>query len=261
MAEKKAILVVSFGTSFKETREKNITAIERDIAAAYSDWQIHRAFTSGMILKTLKKRDNIHIDNVDEAVAKLVAEGVTKVFVQPTHILNGDEYDKMVDQVLPYADKFSWLKIGQPLLSTSEDYEEVCRGMAESVGKIKDEEALILMGHGTGHFADAAYAALDYRFKTLGYTNIFVATVEGYPELSHIMPQIAAYGPKKIKLLPLMVVAGDHASNDMAGGDEDSWKTQLEAEGYEVECFLKGMGEISAIRQLYLEHISREMNE
>ena len=263
--EKKVILVVSFGTSFAETREKNIEAIEKEIAGAWPAWEVRRAFTSGMILKKLRERDSIVIDNVDEAMRHIIDDRVTKVFIQPTHIINGDEYEKMLRQVKPYENMFSWIRIGKPMLSESSDYEDVCNAIYDSLSELSSDDALVLMGHGTGHFADSAYAALDYRFKALGYPNVFIGTVEGYPELSDIIPQIEKFSPKKIFLMPFMIVAGDHAVNDMAG-DEDSWKTQFEAYGYEVESFLMGLGEIPAIRKLYLKHveegiIEEEINE
>ena len=258
--EKKAILVVSFGTSFEETRDKNITAIENEIANAWQDWEVRRAFTSGMILKVLWERDSLHIDNVDEAMRRLVDDGFTKIFVQPTHILNGDEFDKMLSQVKPYENMFSWIRIGKTMLSESSDYEAVCNAIYGSFPELSSDDALVLMGHGTGHFADSAYAALDYRFKALGHPNVFVGTVEGFPELSDIIPQVEKFSPKKILLLPLMIVAGDHALNDMAGEEDDSWKKQFEEKGYEVECFLRGLGEIPDIRKLYLQHVEDGIN-
>ena len=258
---KKAILVVSFGTSYKETREKNIDVIEKEIAKEWPDWEVRRAFTSGMILNVLKKRDGIHINNVIEAIEELIEEGFTKLVVQPTHILNGDEYEKMINHIEPFKDKFAMLKIGAPLLSSSDDYEIVCLAINYSFGTFMSDEALVLMGHGTGHYADSAYAALDYRFKALGYPHVFVGTVEGYPSLEDIMPAIERYAPKKVTLLPLMIVAGDHATNDMAGDDEDSWKSKFINKGFEVECFLRGLGEIPVISKIYISHIKKAMKE
>lgn len=259
MLKKRAILVVSFGTSHRETSKKTIEAIEEQISETYPDWQVHRAFTSGMIINKLKKRDGISIDNVPEAMERLAQDGFQEVFVQPTHIINGDEYDKLVAQALSHENQFQKVRIGKPLLSSSEDYEAVCRGIIEVEGQTK--EALVLMGHGTGHFADAAYAALDYRFKALGYEHVFVGTVEGYPDLETVKAMVERYKPEKVCLLPLMVVAGDHAVNDMAGEEADSWKSVFEAAGYEVRCILKGLGEFASIRQIYLEHIADGMKD
>lgn len=254
MSKKQAILAVSFGTSHKETREKNIEAIEQQLRENFPLYELRRAFTSGMIMKALEKRDHLHIDNVTEAMEKLARDGFVKVVLQPTHILNGDEYDKMVKQTKGFEDRFHTISIGEPLLTRSQDYEMVCKGLMNHFPDLGQDEALVLMGHGTGHFADAAYSALDYRFKALGYRQVFVGTVEGYPELSDVLQQVKAYGPKKVILLPFMVVAGDHAVNDMAGDSEESWKSAFEKEGYEVECVMKGLGEFPEIREIYMSH-------
>ena len=254
MSKKQALLTVSFGTSHRQTREKTIEAIEKQLSENFPDYEVRRAFTSGMIMNVLKKRDNIYIDNVTEAMEKLKEEGFDRVVIQPTHIINGDEYDKLKRQAKAFEADFARISIGAPLLTESSDYEKVCEGIMSQFPEITEGQALVLMGHGTGHFADAAYAALDYRFKALGYGNVFVGTVEGYPELEDVMSHVKKYAPEKVMLLPLMVVAGDHAVNDMAGDDEGSWKSEFEAEGFAVECILKGLGEFRAIRDIYTEH-------
>ncbi|MEG0829121.1 MAG: sirohydrochlorin cobaltochelatase [Anaerovoracaceae bacterium] len=258
MAEKQGILVVSFGTSHEATREKTIGAIEESIKTAYPAWQVERAFTSGMIMKVLKSRDNLHIDNVSEALAKLKEDGFKRVHIQPTHIINGDEYEKMVYQAK--AANIDNLTIGKALLTTSEDYDHVCEGLLKNIKTTRDDVAIVLMGHGTGHFTDAAYSALDYRFKALGHDNVFIGTVEGYPTVELILSNIKKKNYKKVILLPFMVVAGDHATNDMAG-EEGSWKALFEKEGYEVECILKGIGEFPEIRKIYLDHIDEILGE
>lgn len=255
MMKKQAILVVSFGTSYAETRDKTIGAIEKDIAESYPDLKLYRAFTSGMILRVLQKRDGLHIDNVREAMIRLLEDGIDTVFVQPTHIINGDEYEKMLNDIKEFEKDFKRIEIGTPLLTTSEDYEKVVTALMNSIPPLKEDEALVLMGHGTGHHADAVYAALDYRFKALDYKNIFVGTVEGYPTVVEILQQVKEFSPQKVILLPFMVVAGDHAINDMAGDEEDSWKTLFENEGFLVESVLKGLGEFSEIRKIYLDHV------
>lgn len=258
---KKAILAVSFGTSHEDTRKKTIDVIEAQIRERFPQREVRRAFTSGMILRVLKERDNLHIDNVKEAMERLAADGFEEVFVQPTHIMNGDEYDKMVRQAEAEQCRFRKVQFGAPLLTASADYEKVCHGIMKRFSDLKPEEALVLMGHGTGHFADAAYAALDYRFKALGYKNVFVATVEGYPELDDILPMVREYDPKKVILLPFMIVAGDHAKNDMAGDEDDSWKNIFVQEGYEVECVLEGIGEFPEIREIFMEHIENGLEK
>lgn len=253
---KKAMLVVSFGTSHAVTREKTIGAIEQSIASAYPAYEVRRAFTSGMILSVLEKRDGIRIDNVAEAMKRLADDGFREVFVQPTHVIPGEEYDDMVAEALLYEDRFDHLTIGTPLLYDTEDYRKVIRAVMDQFPDLTDRDALVLMGHGTGHPINAAYPALDYQFKDLGYHNVFIGTVEGYPEIDTVLKKVEAYRPEKVILLPLMVVAGDHAVNDMAGEDEDSWKSIFEHAGFRVECMLKGLGEFQAIRDIYLEHIA-----
>ena len=259
MSSKQAILVVSFGTSHEDTREKTIGAIENHIKDTYPEMEVRRAFTSGMILKVIKNRDGVNIDNVPKAMKRLIKNGYKNIFVQPTHILHGEEYDKMTKQLLSFSEQLESLTIGRPLLSQSTDYEIVCNSIMHYFPKLKSDEVLVLMGHGTTHFADAAYAALDYRFKALGFSQVFVGTVEGYPRLENVVRQIIRINPKKVILFPLMIVAGDHAINDMASDEEDSWKRIFENEGYTVECVLKGLGELEEIRDLYLSHIAAEM--
>ncbi len=256
---KKAILVVSFGTSHGDTREKTIGAIEKDITEAFPDYEIRRAFTSQMILKVLEKRDGVVIDSVTEAMNKLVEEDFQEVFVQPTHVIPGDEYDEMEEAVNAFGHRIDRLTIGTPLLYTNEDYTKVIQAVMEQFPNLEKTEALVLMGHGTDHPINAVYAALDYQFKDMGYSNVFVGTVEAYPDIEGIYKKVDAYKPERVILRPLMVVAGDHARNDMAGDDEDSWKTIFETAGYKVDCIMKGLGEIKAIRDIYLEHIHQNI--
>lgn len=255
MSEKKAILVVSFGTSYHETCEKNIGAIERDVAAAYPDWEVRRAFTSGMIIRKLKRRDGLTVDTVGEALERLAAEGFGTVLCQPTHILNGEEFDDIVADAVPLAGRFRRFGIGAPLLSLTGDYRRVTAVISKAFPP-QAGAVLCLMGHGSEHHhADAAYAALDYHFKVNGRPDIFVGTVEGYPDLDTMLEQVAAYAPERAVLTPLMVVAGDHAVNDLAGDGEDSWNTAFQRAGYKVDCVLKGLGEYPQIRRIYVDHV------
>ncbi|MCR2024929.1 sirohydrochlorin cobaltochelatase [Anaerotruncus colihominis] len=250
---RKALLAVSFGTSYKKTRDAAIGAIESDLQAAYPDYTVHRAFTSRMILKKLRERDGLQIDTVGEALERLAAEGVGTLVIQPTHVMNGIEYDRMMADAAPYLCRFAAVSFGAPLLNSAADYDAVVRALIAELAPA-DDTALVLMGHGTEHFADSAYAALDYRFKAMGYPNVFVGTVEGYPMLEHVLAGIRAGGYRKAVLFPLMVVAGDHAANDMAGDEPDSWKNQLLRAGCQVQCVLRGMGEYKSIRALYTAH-------
>ena len=250
----KAILVVSFGTSFHRTREKTIDRIEADIEAAYPDYQIYRAWTSKMIIAKLLRRDGVKVPTVAEAVEQMIADGITELIVQPTHVINGVENDLMKEDVLKRRDAFERVAFGDPLLTSQEDNVAVIRAVMEEFPDLKEDEALVLMGHGTTHYANAIYAALDYTFKDMGYSNVFLGTVEAYPSMQSLLRQVHSYQPKKVHLAPFMIVAGDHASNDMSGDDPDSWKCQFEAEGFEVECHMKGLGEYPGIRALLVRH-------
>ena len=249
-----AILAVSFGTSHADTREKTIDRIEEDIRKAYPDDKVYRAWTSKMIIKKIWNRDGVKIFNVKEAMEQMKADGIKNVLVQPTHVINGIENDLMQEDVKAYADAFESISFGTPLLTTEEDNIRVAKAVAEDLQPGK-ENALVLMGHGTSHYANSVYAALDYRFKDMGYDNIFLGTVEAYPSLVSLMKQVHAYHPKKVILAPFMIVAGDHAKNDLSSEEEDSWRSQFEKEGVQVECLLKGLGENETIRQIFIDHI------
>lgn len=249
-----AILAVSFGTSHADTREKTIDRIEEDIQKAYPDDKVYRAWTSKMIIKKIWNRDGVKIFNVKEAMEQMKADGIKNVLVQPTHVINGIENDLMQEDVKAYADAFESISFGTPLLTTEEDNIRVVKAVAEDLQPGK-ENALVLMGHGTSHYANSVYAALDYRFKDMGYDNIFLGTVEAYPSLVSLMKQVHAYHPKKVILAPFMIVAGDHAKNDLSSEEEDSWRSQFEKEGFQVECLLKGLGENETIRQIFIDHI------
>jgi sirohydrochlorin cobaltochelatase len=254
---KKAILVVSFGTSYHDSREKTIGAIENAISRAYPDYTLRRAFTSRMIINKLKKRDGIQIDNVTEALSRLLLEGYGTVIIQPTHVMNGYEYEEMMGLIEPYKGRFPVLRVGTPLLTFAEDYTTLTNAVVAEIPEANQKDtAVILIGHGTDHFANSVYAALDYRMKDMGYRNIFIGTVENYPDLDTVKRQIGLHKVKKVVLYPLMIVAGDHANNDIAGDEEDSWKLALEKDGYEVKCNLKGLGEYEGIRRMFVERVA-----
>lgn len=252
----KAILVVSFGTSYEATRKVTIEAIEKDIANAYPDYKLYRAWTSKMILAKLKKRDNLHINNVKEAMEEMIADGITDVIIQPTHVINGIENELMKEDALSYRESFHSIRFGTPLLTSEEDNQTVINAIAEEFSYLSEEEVLVLMGHGTTHYSNAIYAALDYAFKDKGHPNIFLGTVEAYPSMQSLMKMIKAYAPKKVVLAPFMIVAGDHAKNDMAGDDPESWYSQFVQEGFQVETVLKGLGEYKGIRELFVKHVA-----
>ncbi len=258
--EKKAVLVVSFGTSYLDTMEKTIVPIEGEIAGAMPQRLFHRAFTSGMIMKKLE-RGGLHIDSVPQALEALLEQGVEDVVVQPSHIMNGDEYNKLTAQAQPYVERFASFALGTPLLTTQEDYAATARALLADLPQMEGDTALVFMGHGTGHYANAAYCQLEYVFHDLGRRDILIGTVEGYPTLEEVLhrleerPQV-----KKVILYPLMVVAGDHAQNDMAGEEPDSWSSQLTQGGYQVSCVLRGMGEYAGIRRLFAQHALEAQN-
>ena len=252
----KAILMVSFGTSYNDSRDKTIGAIENAVTEAYPDFDVRRAFTSQIIIDKLKERDNLEIDNVTEALDRLVADGIKNVIVQPTHVMHGFEYDDVVAEVEKYKDKFDKLAIGEPLLTSDDDYKKVADAIADATkSHVTDGSAVVLMGHGTEHESNAVYAKLQTVFTDNGYSNYLIGTVEAEPTLEDMIAAAKDGGYSKVILRPLMVVAGDHANNDMAGDEDDSWKSVFEKEGFEVECVLEGMGEVPAIQAIYADHV------
>ena len=252
---KKAILAVSFGTSHEDTRKVTIDAIEDSMRQAFPEYPVYRAWTSKMIRRKLKNRDNIIVPTVKEAMEQMAADGITDVLVQPTHVINGIENDRMKEDALSFRDSFHSISFGDPLLTTEDDSHKVIAAIAREFSHITKDQALVFMGHGTTHFANSIYAALDYTFKDKGYHNFFLGTVEAYPSMESLKKMVKAYRPKEVVLAPFMIVAGDHAKNDMAGDDPESWYSQFKDEGYEVKTVLKGLGEYEGIRSLFIDHI------
>ena len=271
------ILVVSFGTSFNDSRAADIKGIEDAIQAAYPDWSVRRAFTAQIIINHVQARDGEKIDNMEQALERAVANGVKNLVVQPTHLMHGAEYDEMMEMVDSYRDKFESVAIAEPLLGEvgsdatviNADKEAVAKAItAEAVktagfdsldAAAEDGTAFVFMGHGTSHTAKVSYTQMQSQMNALGYKNVFIGTVEGEPEetaCENVIEAVKAAGYTKVVLRPLMVVAGDHANNDMAGDDEDSWKSQFEASGEfdSVDCQIAGLGEVADIQQLYVAH-------
>lgn len=262
MKRKKGILAVSFGTSYETTRKLTITAIETAIRDAYPGVPLYTAWTSRMIMEKLLKTTGEKIFSVEEALEKMKKDGITDVFIQTTHVIPGIEYDLLREDALKYEKAFASLSFGKPLLSSTADMQEVVRILADEFSDVLsygggETEALILMGHGTEHHSNTGYAALDYMFKEMGYPNIYVGTVESYPSLDQVFTLLRETPVKKIHLAPLMIVAGDHAQNDMAGEAEDSWAFRCQSKGYDIACHLKGLGEYPRIRQIFLEHLNQ----
>ena len=244
--DKKAILLVHFGTTVKETRGKTIDAINKEFKSDFKGFEVREAFTSREIISKLSKK-GIDKDNPMEAMDRLAAEGYTHILIQTTNVMNGIETENLRNEVKMYEDKFEVVRMGTPLLTETEDYKEVAKVIKKEIPADRDT-AVVVVGHGTHHYAGAAYAKMDYVFKAEGYENYFVGTVEGYPAMSDVVKNLKAEGYKKVVLAPFMFVAGDHAMNDIAG----DWKEDLEGEGFDVSLAIKGLGEYTDIQHLYI---------
>ncbi|WP_042349359.1 sirohydrochlorin cobaltochelatase [Bacillus massiliigorillae] len=255
---KKAILVVSFGTNYAETRERTIGACENKIREAFPDYDVYRAFTSNMVINKLAKRDGIHVDTVEVALLKLESLGYEEVIIQSLHIIHGEEYEKIITQAQSFQNKFSRLIIGEPLLQNYDDYVMTIAALVSQMPVLQSDEAVVLMGHGTEHYSFSAYACLDHMLRD---TPIYLGCVESYPSLDIIMAELEEDHKKKVHLMPFMLVSGDHAINDMASDNKDSWKTQLMGEGFETVCYLQGLGENPAIQAQFVNRIARALEK
>ena len=252
------ILVVSFGTSFNDSRRLTIGGIENAIREAFPDWSVRRAFTSQIIIDHVNKRDGVKIDNVKEALDRAVDNGVKNLVVQPTHLMAGLEYHDLEEEVMSYADAFESITMGENLLAEDGDFEEVAKIITARTAEYDDgETAICFMGHGTEAESNAVYAKMQEVLTADGFEHYYVGTVEATPSLEDVMAAVGEGQYKRVVLMPLMVVAGDHANNDMAGDEEDSWKSQFEAKGYSVECVLEGLGQIPDIQKMYVEHLQK----
>ena len=254
-SDEQAILVVSFGTSYDDSRDITIGAIEEAISSAFPDYQVRRAFTSQIIIDKLAEEEGLEIDNVTEALDRAVEDGITTLVVQPTHLMDGLEYSDVVNEVAAYADSFEKVVMGEPLLTSDEDYDAVIAAITEATSEYDDgETAICFMGHGTEAESNQVYAALQDKLAEQGYENYYVGTVEAEPTLEDVLAAVGQEDYTKAVLAPLMVVAGDHANNDMAGDEEGSWKTEFEGAGYEVQCLIQGLGQLEAIQDIYVAH-------
>jgi len=271
------LLVVSFGTSFNDSRAEDISGIEKALEAAYPDWSVRRAFTAQIIINHVQARDDEKIDNVDQALERAVDNGVKNLVVQPTHLMHGAEYDELVETLDNYKDKFETVTVAEPMLGEvgsdatviNEDKAKVAEAITAEAVKTagydsldaakEDGTAFVFMGHGTSHSAKVSYSQMQTQMEELGFKNAFIGTVEGEPEdtaCEAVIEKVKEAGYKKVILRPLMVVAGDHANNDMAGSEEDSWKSMFEASGSfdSVDAQIAGLGRIDAVKQLYVDH-------
>lgn len=250
------LLVVSFGTSFNDSRRLTIGAIEDKIDAEFgNDYSVRRGFTSQIIIDHVKSRDGIAIDNMTEALDRAVDNGVKNLVIQPTHLMNGLEYTDVVNEVGDYADAFDQVVIGDPLLTSDEDFDEVMKAITDATAEYDDgETAICFMGHGTEADSNEVYQKMQDKLTDAGFENYFVGTVEATPSLDDVLAKVQAGDYKKVVLEPLMIVAGDHANNDMAGDEEGSWKTTFEDAGYDVTCLVRGLGELPAIQDIFVKH-------
>ena len=251
----KELLVVSFGTSYNDSRRLTIGAIENAMEEAFPDYSVRRGFTSQIIIDHVKRRDDVTIANVGEALDRAVDNGVKTLVVQPTHLMNGLEYTDLSNELAEYADAFENVVLGEPLLTSDEDFKAVAKAITDATKEYDDgETAICFMGHGTEAESNQVYAKMQQVLSDEGFENYYVGTVEAEPSLEDVLKAVGEKEYKKVVLEPLMVVAGDHANNDMAGDEDGSWKTEFEKAGYEVTCLVRGLGELPEIQQLYVEH-------
>ncbi|MDD7283908.1 MAG: sirohydrochlorin cobaltochelatase [Clostridium sp.] len=250
------LLVVSFGTSFNDSRRLTIGAIEDKLDEEFGkDYSVRRGFTSQIIIDHVKSRDGIAIDNMAEALDRAVDNGVKNLVIQPTHLMNGLEYTDVVNEVGDYADAFDQVAIGDPLLTSDEDFDEVVKAITDATAEYDDgETAICFMGHGTEADSNEVYQKMQDKLTDAGFENYFVGTVEATPSVDDVLAKVQAGDYKKVVLEPLMIVAGDHANNDMAGDEEGSWKTTFEDAGYDVTCLVRGLGELPAIQDIFVKH-------
>lgn len=250
---KKALMVVSFGTSVPQAR-RAIEQVEEKLRAAFPDYDFYRAFTSGMVARKIEREEGVSIPSPAELLEQLAVDGYDEVRCQSLHIIFGQEYEKMLHQLEPYRNRFARLLVGQPLLWDTADYLRLTRALLAEMPHLAEDEAFVFMGHGTEHPANAAYALVENCFRYHGAERVYVGTVEGFPHLEYVLARLHVHAVTHVHLAPLMLVAGDHAMNDLAGDAEDSWKSRLQGEDYMVETHLRGLGELDAVGEIFADH-------
>lgn len=253
---KKGVLVVSFGTTYKDTREKNIKAVEKMVQEAYPEMVCRRAFSSGSVRRKLKERDGLLIMDTREALTQLKKDGITHVYILPTYVIDGIESNRLKREAELWSGEFTQIHIGEPLLARDEDYEKVVEALVREYLTEEEPKILVLIGHGTEHEAQNSYGHLEDTFRKMGHSDVYVATVEKEDDLDALIERMRTDGKVSgnVILAPLMLVAGDHATNDIAGED-DSYLNRLCAEGYHVQAMIRGLGECAGIRDIYLSHL------
>lgn len=255
------LLVVSFGTSYNDSRRLTVGAIEEAMAKEFPDYSVRRGFTSQIIIDHVKSRDHVSIDNVKEALDRAVAHRVKSLVIQPTHLMDGLEYTALLKEVSDYSDAFDKIAVGKPLLTSEDDFKAVIKAVTEATARYDDgETAICFMGHGTEAESNKVYAKMQDMLTAGKYKNYFVGTVEAVPTVKDVLTAVQAGNYKKVVLEPLMIVAGDHANHDMAGDEEGSWKTKFQDAGYHVTCLVRGLGEMEAVKQLFVEHARTVMD-
>ena len=256
-----AILLVSFGTRYLDSKQKTIDKITEKTIEAFPDYKIYQAWTSKILINLLKEQNHLLIPTLEEEIKEIIKDGIETLIVQPTHLINGLENEIMIETIVKHAPTTLNISFGLPLLSSTKDQRAALQAIIKEFYDLPKDEALVLMGHGTTHYANSVYAALDYMLKDMGYSNLFMGTVEAYPDLETLIRQVTKINPKKIHLAPFMLVAGDHANHDLAGDNRNSWKSLFETAGYQVECHLKGLGEYEEIQKIYLEHLKEAIEK
>ncbi|EFF64830.1 sirohydrochlorin cobaltochelatase [Turicibacter sanguinis] len=257
---KKAVLVVSYGTSYKETREKTIEACEKKIHKSFKDYDFYRAYTSDKIISKIKEREGVEIHNPTKALSQILEKGYDEVLVQSLHIICGDEFNQLKEEVEAYQHKFKKIVLGRPLLSVGHDYEEVAKALEDELFAMNKDEAVVFMGHGMSHKCNQEYLGVESALRSHGI-NAYVGTIEGTPRLEEVIPRLKAGQVKTVNLMPMMLVVGYHAKKEMIGNSQDSWKNVLESEGFVVNVQLKGLGENIGIQDKFLKHAQECLKE
>lgn len=257
--DRKAIVLISFGTSYLDTKKKTLDRIKNQIRQAFPEYRVYEAFTSAFIKRVLQKREGITIYNVEEVMEAVSSDGMEEVIVQPTHLLHGVEHDKMMTQLAPYREKFSKLTVGVPLLTDIQDYRYLIKHLMKEMPPTSEKEAIVFMGHGSEHCINITYSSMNDLLRVGGYEHAYVGTVKAYPYLEDVLEELSKGSYEKIYLTPFMIVAGEHANTDMLGEQEDSWINILKEKGYEVEPIVRGLGEYDFVSTLFIKHIKDTM--
>lgn len=254
---KKAILVVSFGTSYKENLERTIGGIENYLRGKFKNYRLYRAFTSQRIIRKLWEENKIAIPTLEEAITQMREDGMEHIVVQPTYVVHGLEYERLKSALEGYRDFFQTLKLGEPLLNQVEDYKACVHSVIED-WQMNKEEVIVLAGHGTQGHAQAAYTMLEYAFHSMGYSNVLVGTVEGYPSVSDVMQKLGMLEPRPLRIIPFMIVSGEHVHHDLSG-DERSWMARFQSMGFPSRVVERGLGEMKGIQRIFAEHVREAM--